>query len=650
MDHRTAERLISERLDGERLSPRQAPALEGHLQTCASCRAFERWAYRLREEVRFEVAPAVPDLVEPIMASIAAEATRGRPRLRLGRTPRGPQPRRALLPRLAPALAGLLAGLVAGSLIVGGPWRDRSALAASDVAREVAAAAPAFEAYQARFAITEYHLSPEVPVRELSMNVWFAAPERFRLDVTDHTDYGSPATPTDLRLVVNGSAWYSSGPAACPSATCPHRETLVRNRAPFSEAAPVPTDIVLPLTTLGDDRGVQVLGAGTVLGRAAVRVELPFERAGPLFPFLELGGEWRPFFHNDRVRIWLDEASWFPLRWEVYPAGGHERDAWALRFGLPEEPSRRAVFTVDALSVELVPPAEGVFAVPETARAEDQGARPVSLAEVPHEVGFEPIAPRELAGLELYRVVVPAVEPAETLVTYAEGLAFLKVGETRSWSAAAPFGPVGLLAEEVRLPNGGLAYFEPATSELGRRLSIHAAGTDLYLESNLPREELLEVAASLPVTGLAMPEIWRVRRTPEGATSRATLEHAAEVLGVPIQLPRALPQGFALASVELVWVQDRVGATLHFHDTETALAAGPIRLHLEAADELPPAAAADQRSVEVRGAVGRYSPSTARLEWIEDGLYRSIDAPGLGLQELLELAASIPTASGGAAP
>src|SRR4029450_148134 len=96
-----------------------------------------------------------------------------------------------------------------------------------------------------------------------------------------------------------------------------------------------------------------VLGRGTVLGRPAVRVEVPFERAEPLFPFLSIGGDWRPFFPNDRVRIWLDERNWFPLRWDVYPATGAERDAWALRFGLPDEPSHRSVFSVHARHARL---------------------------------------------------------------------------------------------------------------------------------------------------------------------------------------------------------------------------------------------------------------------------------------------------------
>ena len=74
MNHEQAERLLSARIDGERLTTRASASLEQHLETCVECRAFERAAYRLREAARFQVAPAVPDLVEQVMAAVGAEA------------------------------------------------------------------------------------------------------------------------------------------------------------------------------------------------------------------------------------------------------------------------------------------------------------------------------------------------------------------------------------------------------------------------------------------------------------------------------------------------------------------------------------------------------------------------------------------------
>jgi len=218
VNHEQAERLLSARIDGERLSTRASASLEQHLETCAECRVFERGAYRLREVARFEVAPAVPDLVDQVMTAVGAEAERPRSRLRVVR----PAGRRSILPRLAPVAAALVVGALIGSLVVGGPWQrpeTGSALAATEVTEGVSAAAARLDAYRATFVIDERHLSPEVPQRHLTMRVWFEAPERFRLDVVDHTDYPMAATPTDLKLLVDGSTWYAAGPAPCPASS-----------------------------------------------------------------------------------------------------------------------------------------------------------------------------------------------------------------------------------------------------------------------------------------------------------------------------------------------------------------------------------------------------------------------------------------------
>jgi hypothetical protein len=45
--------------------------------------------------------------------------------------------------------------------------------------------------------------------------------------------------------------------------------------------------------------------------------------------------------------------------------------------------------------------------------------------------------------------------------------------------------------------------------------------------------------------------------------------------------------------------------------------------------------------VEVGGVQGRFIPDRSQLEWIDGGLYRSLDAPGLALEELLAIATSI---------
>ncbi len=652
MDCERARRAISERMDGERLSPRLTAAVERHVADCTACAAFEAGAWKLREAARFEVAPAVPDLVDSIMASVQRERQERAPtRLRL--LPGG-RARRPLLPdriRLAPVAAAMAVGLVVGSLAVGGPWQRPEGLSvdAAEVTRGVAAAATTLSSYQARFAVTEYHFAPDVPVREFSMNVWFQAPERFRLDVVDHTQYPSKdVTPTDLELIVNGSSWYSVGPSACPIDVCPPRQTVVENRVPFSSTTPAPTDLILPVTSLADANQLEVVGRGNLLGRPAIEVRLPFDLAEPLFPFLSLGGSWRPFFGSDQVDLWLDATSWLPLSYAVYPAGGRERDEWALRFGLPSESPDQPIFQVVALSVDRQPPGAGTFRIPQTSGGTDQGAKPVSIFQASEETGFRPIEPEDVDGLSMYQVVLPPAstskgEPPQTLITYSKGLAWLKLGETRDWTSNTLYGPVSLQAQEVSLANGSVAYYEPATADHGRRLSIHAVGTDLYVETNLSRDMLLNVAGSLRVTGIPIPATWAVRTSPEGVTERVTLAQAAAETPFTIMLPGsdALPAGYSVASAEIVRLHQGTALNVYFQQQDTDLGTGPIRLHEEVATKLPPASSAAQSEVEVRGVIGRWTPDRNQLEWVEQGVYLSLDAGGLSLADLLGVAASL---------
>ena len=387
--------------------------------------------------MRFQVVGEVPDLVEPIMARVARER---RASVAPAARRRFAEPRLALLVRLArlAPVAAVVVGVIVGSLVMGGPFprNEPGTVAAADVVAGVAGAAVRLDAYHATYRITEYGFDPNAPVREYAMNVWFHAPERFRMDVADHTPYpaGSGLVPNDLTIVVDGSRSYSAGPSGCPSglaAACPQVRVLVRDRAPFSDRAPMQADLVVPVDTFAGAAGVQVVGRGTVRGRDAVAVRMSFERAAPLFPFLR-EGTWRPFFPHDRVVVWLDIARWFPLRYAVFPAPGAERRQWALRFGLPEERPGHAVLEVAALTLDEHVPEPGVFSVPRLRGVRTEGANPVAGADLQRIVGYRPTVPAWVDGLRPYRAVVttPAAGGASpaSLVTFARGLSWLKVG------------------------------------------------------------------------------------------------------------------------------------------------------------------------------------------------------------------------------
>jgi len=674
-----AELALSERLDGERLPPRLDAALERHLAGCASCRGFQAGARQVREGVRFRLAEAVPDLVDPIMERVAAgSGPVGHPRLlrRLQSVeppgPSGPatatRPARESRParigrrrELARVGVALLAGAFAGSAVTGtGIWPGRSprpAVLAEELPRQVLQAAANLQGYHARFAVTEWHFQPRLPLRHFSVDVWLSAPERFRMDVTDLTPYPNATWPrNDLSLIVDRSRWYLSGPGPCPPDAYPNcplgsdRTRRVDHRVPFSEAAPMPSDIVLPISTLADANRLHVLGRSTVGGHPALRVALTYRQASPLFAFLHQGGAWRPFFPDDRVILWLDQRTWFPLAYRVYPADEPERVAWAAREGLPPEPPGRDVFEARAVSFDQRTPAPATFAIPAATAAPSsptestsEGAQTVRLDDVPKRVGYAPIVPTDTAGLSLYRVVIPpggTGEPSDqTIVAYSSGLAWLKVRETHSWRADAPFGPVSRLAERVDLPGGGVAYYEPATRTLGRRLSIHGPGIDLFLETNLSRDALLHVAASLPVSS-DIPASWDVQPSIDGMAERLSLRQAVSRVPFPVSEPGSLPAGYRLISTELVQVGDAQSLNLYFGQESSDLE-GRIRLHIEPGTDLPPASAAEQSAVQVGDATGRFTPSRDQLEWVAGGIYYSVDGAGLTLPDLLALAESL---------
>jgi hypothetical protein len=50
----------------------------------------------------------------------------------------------------------------------------------------------------------------------------------------------------------------------------------------------------------------------------------------------------------------------------------------------------------------------------------------------------------------------------------------------------------------------------------------------------------------------------------------------------------------------------------------------------------------------MRGVVGRWTPDRNQLEWVEQGVYLSLDAGGLPLADLLAVAVSLEPSEGGA--
>jgi outer membrane lipoprotein-sorting protein len=634
---------LSAAMDGEAVTGRQRELAAAHVATCATCARFADRTGRIRTAVRIRPAEPVPDLVEPIMRSIALERARStaRRRARL----RGVEPlrrRRGWILRPTGLVAATVVGALVGSLLVGGPWQRPSSgpIAAAAVARSIRGSASSVDSFRGTYAIRETGLAPAVPERRLTMDVAFLAPQRFRLEVHDETPYPDASwTPTNLTWIQDVASTYSSGPSGCPedlvSQGCPRTRATVTKISRFSATAPLPADLVLPLATFGSTRGLRVEGEEDIHGHRTVRVELSFERASPLFPFLRMGGTWRPFFAEDRVVLWLDAATWFPVRTQVFPASGRDRRAWEMRFGRATESPDAPILEVDALSTSTVPPDASLFAFPGS-----PGPASSSLGDLSDRLGYRPATPQDPGDLQLATVIAPnPATPAtpRSLLLYADGLDYLRVGERPDWRERAPFGPVDATAQRVAV-GGGVAYYEPAGDQLGRRLAIHASATDLYVETNLPRSRLLSIASSIPLRGRPFPRDWQVDSSRTIRVERAIPQRAAAIAGVT--LPSRLPEGYVVASAEVQRVGNRPeGATFHLRQRDSDAAGGPVSLHVALRAALPPASAGQLR-VRLGSFHARWTPARSELEWIQAGSYRSLVGP-VALRVLAALARSV---------
>jgi anti-sigma factor RsiW len=603
-----AELELSARLDSE--GDRSLDdVVAAHLETCATCRAFEAGARRIRVMSRLRAATPVPDLVSRIMEAVESPA----------RLPGRKQARTWL-----PYAAAFAAGVLVASLLLGGlPGlrRGPSPALATEIPDDIAAATTQVTSYRATFDIVERNFDPRVPERRLTATVAFRSPERFRATVTDRTGYPSEAwIPNDFVLAINGSRWLLDAPRTCPrealaGCTVVGRDVqAVVGRAPFENDTALPTDIVLPVRTLVDVGRVDVVDETSVLGRDAVVVALDYHDATPLFGYLHAAGTWRPFFPQDRVLVALDRESWFPLAYEVRAALSGERPLWATRQGLPAEPPDTLLFRARATTLGHGPDADWQAIGPLGPPALDHGFVDQSESAIVANIG-EPPLPTELAGLEAY---ASGMVGNRFLFAYARGLAWLTVSGPVGGDAEPP-----TLAMPVELRDGAGLY-EPATAEHGRRITILGPEWDLTLETNLPREQLLEIASSAPIVG-SLPE------QPREDISDAR-RAVPEVL-----VPTPLPAGYRL------WNVDAHGSavTIHYLRPGSELDGSGIRLYQSRDTGLPPPLDLEVLGVTVRGVDGRYSAERSELEWVENGVYRSLQAGAFDLARLLRIAASL---------
>lgn len=612
---------ISARLDGEVDAATDA-RIDEHLSTCEACRAHERALAHVRQALRLQVVQQVPDLTDAILERVERWGPRERrraawtTRLRIG--------------SVAAAAAALL--LIGTSI----PFTERApeVASASEIVRQVRAAARTLSSYRATFEIVERGWHRDVGARRFTAEVLFSAPERFRLSMRDHTTYPARGNwpRNDVDLVAGAERWWIEEPSSCPTGALPRcldvagesrplqkiERRVVLRRQPFDGASALPTDIVVPLETVASSGALRVEGQGEVIDRRAYRVSLDYRRAVPLVSALQAGGLWREFHPLDRVDIWIDRDTWFPLRFEVRAGSSPERPSWAHRLGYRDE-AGGVLLRVSATSFFASPeiPAE-TFLAPRTGIVVDGGFAASSVAEVPARV-----TPVHAAGLSPYRAGRTA--QGQWVVAYASGTTWLKVVSGRDVAGSAARAAT---LEQVRLDDGGYAYYQPAASTAGRRVDLFGDGRRVYLESNLARRELLAVAASLPGAGVKLPA--RVEGGGGLVLERVSIEDAESL--PYFAAPRRLPEGYAPSAAVLARTgDDRPTVTIYYRNPEAEYDGFGIRVTVvPGVGRLAPSSQ-QYEVIALGGGTARWSQEEGALEWVRDRVYRAVAAPSFDL-------------------
>ncbi len=591
--------LISARLDGA-LDATGAAVLDDHLSSCGACPAYAAQLERIRGHLRSKDDGDAPDVVAAVLAEVA------------GRPPLGG---RDWL-RVA---AVFVAFALAGAVFIGLARRTPPQVAAADIPALVLEAQRLVPSLTAGIDVIERGWHPDVPERRYTGSVAYRAPEMLTLTLADATAYPNAAwVPNDTELIFAEGDFWSAGPAPCPAELQPGctppdpRAMAVTGLEPFPDAFPLPLDLIVPVRSFTRAAAPELLGVQEIEGRAAIVVAVTAGQVDPLLRALRHAGNWREVHPTDRVELWLDRTALVPLAMAVYPADDPDRSLWAARNGYAGDDPAVPVLEVRWRDVQIGAGDVPLRPIPADAAVADAGFRPAADVAGP-EPGRLP------AGLEPHRTgTVRGGGPEVSVRSWSDGRAWVKVVSTTAWPGGRLFGDLGDAVKVISLGEG-TAYLNGD----GTRVAIHAPGLDVMVTGSVGTAALLDVAGSLRVPGIEVPDAWA-----EAAT--ATLaDAAAAVPGLPVP---ATPEGFGEPAVR---VAGGVAALTY---------TGPgIRSFTVAASpgELSPPLEAEVRAVDVRGIRGRYTPGRGTLEWVEDGVAVSITSPALSLAELLAIAASM---------
>ncbi|HEX2195368.1 MAG TPA: hypothetical protein VHJ76_00460, partial [Actinomycetota bacterium] len=431
----------------------------------------------------------------------------------------------------------------------------------------------------------------------------FADPERFRLEVRDNTDYPDGKWPAnDATVIADGRRWWIEETTSCPTAMLPECSVVaterrgIAGRQPFDGTTALPTDIVVPLETIASSGGFEVTDRATVLGRRVHRVVLDYRRALPLVTSIQAGGTWRPFSASDRVDVWIDAETHFPLRFTVSRPGRPPLlDVRATSFSVPDD------FT------------PGTFSVPRRGTFKPGGWKERPFADVARD-----LAPRDTAGLLPHRAGRTA--DGKAMVSYARGMTWLKVSAAPARKADLGY----LLTAEELATAAGWVYYQPADASLKRRVELFDSGLHVQLESNLSRAELLRVAGSLEFDGAKLPQ--RVV-APDGAVVERVDATEALERAPFARNPAFVPRGYSAATALLSRSRRETSVSFFFRRDEAEYGGSGIQVTQSRPAGLLTPTSETPVAVRVVDLRARWFPERGVLEWIEDGVHTAVSVP-----------------------